>query len=62
MVRPRLESGLPRVGLGPSVLRAETAAVAAGVLLAALHPAWCTVTLGEITGPIDCAPWPPSVW
>ena len=25
-------------------------------------PAWCTVTLGEITGPIDCAPWPPSVW
>jgi 16S rRNA (uracil1498-N3)-methyltransferase len=32
-----LDSGLPRVGLGPSVLRAETAAVAAGVLLAALR-------------------------
>jgi 16S rRNA (uracil1498-N3)-methyltransferase len=32
-----LEFGLPRVGLGPSVLRAETAAVAAGVLLAALR-------------------------
>jgi 16S rRNA (uracil1498-N3)-methyltransferase len=32
-----LGSRLPRVGLGPSVLRAETAAVAAGVLLAALR-------------------------
>ena len=32
-----LDCGLPRVGLGPSVLRAETAAVAAGVLLAALR-------------------------
>jgi 16S rRNA (uracil1498-N3)-methyltransferase len=30
-------SGLPQVGLGPSVLRAETAAVAAGVLLCALR-------------------------
>jgi 16S rRNA (uracil1498-N3)-methyltransferase len=32
-----LALGLPRVGLGPGVLRAETAAVAAGVLLAALR-------------------------
>lgn len=33
-----LAVGLPTVGLGPTVLRAETAAVAAGVLLAALRP------------------------
>jgi 16S rRNA (uracil1498-N3)-methyltransferase len=32
-----LACGLPLVGLGPSVLRAETAAMAAGVLLAALR-------------------------
>ncbi len=32
-----LTSGLPLVGLGPTVLRAETAAVAAGVLLCALR-------------------------
>lgn len=32
-----LAAGLPRVGLGPTVLRAETAAVAAGVLLCALR-------------------------
>jgi 16S rRNA (uracil1498-N3)-methyltransferase len=32
-----LASGLPLVGLGPTVLRAETAAMAAGVLLAALR-------------------------
>ena len=62
LVRRRARLGLPSVGLGPGVLRAETAAVAAGVLLAALRSAWCTVTLGEITSPIDCAPWPPSVW
>jgi 16S rRNA (uracil1498-N3)-methyltransferase len=30
-------SGLPRVGLGPQVLRAETAAVSAGAVLAALR-------------------------
>lgn len=30
--------GLPEIGLGPTVLRAETAAVAAGVLLTALRP------------------------
>ena len=41
---PELEAGLPRVALGPSVLRTETAAVAAGLLLCALrsgtvHPA-----------------------
>ncbi len=30
--------GLPTVGLGPTVLRADTAAVAAGVLLTALRP------------------------
>ena len=33
-----LALGLPEVGLGPTVLRAETAAVAAGVLLTALRP------------------------
>lgn len=32
-----LSSGLPAVGLGPTVLRAETAAVVAGCLLAALR-------------------------
>ena len=32
-----LAAGLPTVGLGPSVLRADTAAVAAGVLLCALR-------------------------
>ena len=32
-----LAAGLPRVGLGPSVLRAETAAVVAGALLCALR-------------------------
>jgi 16S rRNA (uracil1498-N3)-methyltransferase len=32
-----LERGLPRVALGPTVLRAETAAIAAGVVLAALR-------------------------
>ena len=32
-----LASGLPQVGLGPSVLRAETAAVVAGALLCALR-------------------------
>ena len=32
-----LARGLPRVGLGPSVLRAETAAVVAGALLCALR-------------------------
>ena len=32
-----LAAGLPNVGLGPHVLRAETAAVAAGVLLAAVR-------------------------
>jgi 16S rRNA (uracil1498-N3)-methyltransferase len=32
-----LEVGLPQVGLGPHVLRAETAAVAAGLLLAGLR-------------------------
>jgi 16S rRNA (uracil1498-N3)-methyltransferase len=31
------DAGLPVVGLGPAVLRAETAAVAAGVLLVALR-------------------------
>jgi RsmE family RNA methyltransferase len=34
---PELASDLPLVGLGPNVLRAETAAVAAGVLLCALR-------------------------
>jgi 16S rRNA (uracil1498-N3)-methyltransferase len=34
---PELDEGLPRMGLGPTVLRAETAAIAAGVLLAALR-------------------------
>lgn len=33
-----LVAGPPTVGLGPTVLRAETAAVAAGVLLTALRP------------------------
>jgi 16S rRNA (uracil1498-N3)-methyltransferase len=32
-----LAAGLPRVGLGPHVLRAETAAVVAGALLCALR-------------------------
>src|SRR5205085_2803236 len=32
-----LACGLPRVGLGPNVLRAETAGLAAGVLLCALR-------------------------
>ena len=32
-----LASSLPRVGLGPSVLRAETAAFAAGLLMCALR-------------------------
>jgi RsmE family RNA methyltransferase len=31
------ESGLPVVGLGPTILRAETAAIAAGALLTALR-------------------------
>jgi 16S rRNA (uracil1498-N3)-methyltransferase len=35
--RTELARGLPQVGLGPNVLRAETAAVAAGVLLCALR-------------------------
>ena len=35
--RSELDCGLPLVGLGPNVLRAETAAVAAGVLLCALR-------------------------
>ena len=35
--RTELASALPLVGLGPNVLRAETAAVAAGVLLCALR-------------------------
>jgi 16S rRNA (uracil1498-N3)-methyltransferase len=35
--RAELAFGLPLVGLGPTVLRAETAAVAAGVLLCALR-------------------------
>ena len=35
--RTELDRGLPLVGLGPNVLRAETAAVAAGVLLCALR-------------------------
>ncbi|HEY1633159.1 MAG TPA: RsmE family RNA methyltransferase [Acidimicrobiales bacterium] len=35
--RAELACGLPLVGLGPTVLRAETAAVAAGVLLCALR-------------------------
>jgi 16S rRNA (uracil1498-N3)-methyltransferase len=35
--RAELEHGLPLVGLGPNVLRAETAAVTAGVLLCALR-------------------------
>jgi 16S rRNA (uracil1498-N3)-methyltransferase len=34
-----LESGLPLVGLGPTTLRAETAAIAAGVLLCGLRSA-----------------------
>ena len=34
---PAEGSGRPRVGLGPTVLRAETAAVAAGLLLCALR-------------------------
>ena len=32
-----LAAGLPTVGLGPNVLRTETAAVAAGTLLVALR-------------------------
>jgi 16S rRNA U1498 N3-methylase RsmE len=32
-----LDLGLPQVGFGPGVLRAETAAVAAGVILGALR-------------------------
>jgi RsmE family RNA methyltransferase len=32
-----LACGLPNVGLGPNVLRSETAAVAAGVLLCAMR-------------------------
>ncbi len=32
-----LGAGLPTVGLGPNVLRTETAAVAAGTLLVALR-------------------------
>jgi len=35
--RTELACGLPRVGLGPNVLRAETAGLAAGVLLCALR-------------------------
>ena len=31
-------AGVPAIGLGPTVLRAETAAVAAAVLLTALRP------------------------
>jgi RsmE family RNA methyltransferase len=34
-----LRCGLPRVGLGPTTLRAETAAIAAGVLLCGLRSA-----------------------
>ena len=40
--------GLPTVGLGPTTLRAETAAIAAGVLLCALRSA----TVGEQSAPI----------
>jgi 16S rRNA (uracil1498-N3)-methyltransferase len=32
-----LDRGVPRVGLGPTILRAETAAVVSGALLAALR-------------------------
>ena len=39
-----LSCGLPTVGLGPTVLRTETAAVAAGVLLVALRAGLVTAT------------------
>jgi 16S rRNA (uracil1498-N3)-methyltransferase len=46
-----LDLGLPAVGLGPQVLRAETAAVTAGVLLAALrHGVVSPAALGGPTG------------
>lgn len=46
--------GLPRVGLGPLVLRSETAAVAAGVLLAALRAGTVACSGGpERAGPVE---------
>lgn len=39
-------AGLPRVGLGPTILRAETAAVAAGVLLTARRAGLVTTSAG----------------
>lgn len=41
-----LASGVPVIGLGPTILRAETAAVAAGVLLTALRPGGSLNTQG----------------
>lgn len=40
------QAGLPRVGLGPSILRAETAAVVAGVLLTARRAGLVTAGRG----------------
>lgn len=41
-----LGAGLPTVGLGPTILRAETAAVAAGVLLTSLRPSGALTAKG----------------
>lgn len=41
-----LELGLPHVGLGPQILRTETAAVVAGALLAALRSGLVTASEG----------------
>jgi len=43
-----LRCGLPTVGLGPTTLRSETAAIAAAVLLCGLRAA----TVGEAGGPV----------
>lgn len=46
-----LACGLPLVGLGESVLRSETAALAAGVVLGALRAGLVEPALGDETGP-----------
>ncbi len=50
---PSEASGRPRVGLGPTVLRAETAAMAAGLLLCALREG----VVGPAAGP-GAPSWP----